>query len=92
MAKSNFYMGVVTVKLKAPEGYKPRITTYKIGYISELNTEKFRADTMAEIAHKVKSQLEGKNKGIELTATASIEVTPVIGIENLIKPNKNSKV
>lgn len=85
MAKSNVYMGVVTVKLKAPDGYKPRITTYKIGYFSENNTGKFRADTMAEITNKVKNQIESKNKGIKLTATSSIEVTPVIGIENLIK-------
>lgn len=85
MAKSNFYMGVVTVKLKAPEGYKPRITTYKIGYISEVNTDKFRADTMAEITDKIKSQLESQNEGVKLTATSSIEVTPVVGIENLIK-------
>lgn len=85
MAKSNFYMGVVTVKLKAPDGYKPRITTYKIGYFSEINTDKFRAETMAEITDKVKSQLESKNKGVKLTATSSIEVTPVVGIENLIK-------
>ncbi len=85
MAKSNFYMGVVTVKLKAPEGYKPRITTYKIGYFSELNTDKFRSDTMEEIANKVKNQLEAKNEGVKLTATVSIDVTPVVGIENLIK-------
>ncbi len=84
MAKSNFYMGVVTVKLKAPEGYKPRVTTYKIGYFSELNTDKFRSDTMEEIANKVKSQLEAKNEGVKLTVTASIDVTPVVGIENLI--------
>ncbi|MEG2760179.1 MAG: hypothetical protein RR921_02460 [Mucinivorans sp.] len=85
MAKSNFYMGIVTVRLKAPDGYKPRVTTFRMGYISELNTDKFKADTMAEITDRVKSKMEFENEGVKLTATSSIEITPVLGIENLIK-------
>lgn len=64
MAKSNFYMGVVTVKLKAPDGYKPRITTYKIGYFSEINTDKFRADTMAEKLIRLRASWSPRTKGL----------------------------
>jgi hypothetical protein len=85
MAKSNFYSGIVTVKLKAPKGYKPHLTTIKIAYMSTLNTESFRSETAARIGDKVKMQLESANLGIELVVTTSIEVTPVMGIEYLIK-------
>ena len=85
MAKSNLFIGVVTVKLKAPEGYKPRTTTKKVGYISSSNSESFRSQTATDIGTEVKNRLETANPGVTLTFSTTIEATAVDGLKEFLK-------
>lgn len=77
-------MGVVTVKVIAPANYRPRTSTFKIGYISEVNTPKFREDETNRIMKEIKSQMEANNPNIELNVSVSVDVTPLTGLRNLL--------
>lgn len=56
--KSNLYVGIVTVKVKAPKGYKPSTMTFKFGVILDKKSEKLLETIKAEYLNSVKTQLE----------------------------------
>lgn len=77
--KKQLYVGVVTVKTKAPQNYRPSVMTHKFGFLLDKKSEKVLEAIKAEHVDKVQSQLEENNPGVKLKCSATIELTPVVG-------------
>ena len=77
MKKSNSYNGIITIKVQDPEGYKPRVSTYKVGYFSDVDSKQFRRATMDDMIKKSKCALEKNHPGVDFKVSATIEVTPI---------------
>lgn len=88
MSKGKNYLSVVTVKSKAPEGWKPRLLTFKFGYVSDTNSEQFQNTAKEECIKTVKEQLEEQNEGITLSVSASIDITKVVCVLGYNKERK----
>lgn len=79
------YVSIITVKVKTPEGYKPRSMTFKFGHLSDENSPKLRDKIIMEHKRSVKKQLEEQNPGVEIAVTASMETFPVLGFGGHLK-------
>lgn len=77
--KSNLYVGIVIVKVKAPKGYKPSTMTFKFGIILDKKSEKLLETIKEEHLNSVKTQLEQQNPKIVLDCTAELTLTSVTG-------------
>lgn len=77
--KKQIYVGVVTVKIKTPQGYRPSTLTYKFGFLLDKRSEKLLETIKAEHIDNVMCQLEAQNPGVTLKPNATIELTPIAG-------------
>lgn len=74
------YVSIVTVRVKAPADYRPRISRYKFGYISDVKSASFQTEVKTKCIHVVKEQLEEQNPGVDLVYSATVEINGVAGI------------
>ncbi len=77
--KSKLYMGLVTVKAKAPKYYRPSVMTFKFGVLLDSKGDKLLEKIKADYIGYVKSRLEIQNPTIGLEYKADITLTPVSG-------------
>lgn len=54
------YVSIITVKVKAPEGYKPRSKAFKFGHLSDENSPKLRNKIMEERICLVKNNWKNR--------------------------------
>lgn len=77
--KSKLYMGLVTIKAKAPKNYRPSVMTFKFGVLVDSKGDKLLDKIKADYVGHIKSQLDNQNPTVPLEYKADITLTPVSG-------------
>lgn len=77
--KSKMQMGVVTVKVQVPKGYKPSRLTYKFGVVINGRSESLIEQIKNDYTGAVKKQIEEQNDGLTVSCTADVDLIPVSG-------------
>lgn len=71
------YVGFITVTCTAPAGYKPRIHSYKVGYVSDRNSKKIREEAVALQVNQFKKVFAEQMPEVPMTITGKIELQEV---------------
>lgn len=80
-------MGIITVTCTAPQGYRPRKHSYKVGYVTTTNTKKSREEAVALQVNQFKEMFAKEMPEVPLTVTGKIEIQEVV---YLYVPNATS--
>lgn len=68
------YVGIITVTSIAPQGYRPRKFSYKVGYVTTTNTKKSREEAVALQVNQFKEMFAKEMPEVPLTVTGKIEI------------------
>lgn len=71
------YVGIITVTSIAPQGYRPRKFSYKVGYVTTTNTKKSREEAVALQVNQFKEMFAKEMPEVPLTVTGKIEIQEV---------------
>lgn len=71
------YVGIITVTSTAPQGYRPRKFSYKVGYVSTTNSKKSREEAVALQVNLFKEMFAKEMPEVPLTVTGKIEIQEV---------------
>lgn len=77
MSKDKTYVGIITVTCTAPQGYRPRKHSYKVGYVSTTNTKKSKEEAVALQVNQFKKLFAKQMPEVPLTITGKIELQEV---------------
>lgn len=77
MSKDKTYVGIITVTCIAPQGYRPRKHSYKVGYVSTTNTKKSKEEAVALQVNQFKELFAKQMPEVPLTITGKIELQEV---------------
>lgn len=77
MSKDKTYVGIITVTCTAPQGYRPRKHSYKVGYVSTTNTKKSKEEAVALQVNLFKEIFAKEMPEVPLTITGKIELQEV---------------
>lgn len=77
MSKDKAYVGIITVTCTAPQGYRPRKHSYKVGYVSTTNTKKSKEEAVALQVNQFKKLFAKQMPEVPLTITGRIELQEV---------------
>ena len=71
------YVGIITVTCTAPQGYRPRKHSYKVGYVSTTNSKKSKEEAVALQVNQFKEMFAKQMPEVPLTITGKIEIQEV---------------
>ena len=71
------YVGIITVTCTAPQGYRPRKHSYKVGYVSTTNSKKSKEEAVALQVNQFKEMFAQQMPEVPLTITGTIEIQEV---------------
>lgn len=72
------YVGIITVTCTAPQGYRPRKFSYKVGYVTTTNTKKSREEAVALQVNQFKEKFAKQRPEVPMSITGKIEIQEVV--------------